>query len=46
MKRIFTALILIPLVLLLVFLGPRWQALFTLAAVAALAAWEFLGVAQ
>jgi phosphatidate cytidylyltransferase len=48
MKRIFTALILIPLVLLLVFLGPRWQALFTLAvaAVAALAAWEFLGMAE
>jgi phosphatidate cytidylyltransferase len=48
MKRIFTALILIPLVLVLVFLGPRWQWLFTLAvaAVAALAAWEFLSLAQ
>jgi len=31
MKRIVTALILIPLVLLLVFLGPGWQWLFTLA---------------
>jgi phosphatidate cytidylyltransferase len=48
MKRVITALILIPLVLLLVFLGPRWQWLFTLAvaAVAALAAWEFLSLAQ
>ena len=48
MKRVITALILIPLVLLLVFLGPRWQWLFTLAvaAVAALAAWEFLNLAQ
>jgi phosphatidate cytidylyltransferase len=48
MKRIVTALILIPLVLLLVFLGPGWQWLFTLAvaAVAALAGWEFLGLAE
>jgi phosphatidate cytidylyltransferase len=48
MKRIVTALILIPLVLFLVFLGPRWQWLFTLAvaAVATLAAWEFLGMAE
>jgi phosphatidate cytidylyltransferase len=48
MKRILTALVLIPLVLFLVFLGPRWQWLFTLAvaAVAALAAWEYLGLAE
>jgi phosphatidate cytidylyltransferase len=48
MKRIVTAAILIPLVLFLVFLGPRWQWLFTTAvtAVAALAAWEFLGLAE
>ena len=48
MKRIVTALILIPVVLVLVFLGPRWQWLFTLAvaAVAALAAWEFLALAE
>jgi phosphatidate cytidylyltransferase len=48
MKRILTALILIPLVLVLVFLGPWWQWLFTLAVagVAALAAWEFLGLAE
>jgi phosphatidate cytidylyltransferase len=48
MKRIITALILIPVVLVLVFLGPRWQWLFTLgvAGVAALAAWEYLGLAE
>ena len=47
MKRVLTALVLIPVVLILVFLGPRWQWLFTLAvaAVAALAAWEFMGLA-
>jgi phosphatidate cytidylyltransferase len=48
MKRVLTALVLIPLVLFLVFLGPRWQWLFTaaVAGVAALAGWEFLGLAQ
>lgn len=48
MKRIITALILIPVVLILVFLGPWWQWLFTMAVatVAALAAWEFLGMAE
>ncbi|MGA3011738.1 MAG: phosphatidate cytidylyltransferase [Terracidiphilus sp.] len=48
MKRIITALILIPVVLVLVFLGPWWQWLFTMAvaAVAALAAWEYLGLAE
>lgn len=48
MKRVLTALILIPLVLLLVFLGPRWQWLFTLAValVATLAAWEYMGLAE
>jgi phosphatidate cytidylyltransferase len=48
MKRIVTALILIPVVLVLVFLGPMWQWLFTLAValVAALAAWEFMGMAE
>jgi phosphatidate cytidylyltransferase len=48
MKRVLTALVLIPLVLVLVFLGPRWQWLFTLfvAVVAALAGWEFLGLAD
>jgi phosphatidate cytidylyltransferase len=48
MKRIVTAAVLIPIVLFLVFLGPRWHWLFTLAvvAVAALAAWEFMGLAE
>jgi phosphatidate cytidylyltransferase len=48
MKRVYTALVLIPLTLTLVFLGPWWQWLFTMAvaAVAALAAWEFMSLAQ
>jgi phosphatidate cytidylyltransferase len=48
MKRIFTAAILIPVVLFLVFLGPKWHWVFTLAvtAIAALAAWEFLGLSE
>ena len=48
MKRILTALILIPLVLLLVFLGPKWQWLFTLLVtlVAALAGWEYMDLSE
>ena len=48
MKRVVTALVLIPIVLILVFLGPGWQWLFTLAvaAVAALAGWEYMGLTQ
>ncbi len=48
MKRLITAAVLIPVVLVLVFLGPRWQWLFTLAvaAVAALAGWEYLGLSR
>ena len=48
MKRIITALVLIPIVLVLVFLGPRWQWLFTLAvaAVAALAGWEYMELSR
>ncbi len=48
MKRVLTALILIPLVLALVFMGPRWHWLFMLATacVAAMAAWEFLAMAD
>jgi len=46
MKRVLTALVLIPLVLLLVFLGPKWLVTLAVAAVAVLAAWEFLGLAQ
>lgn len=48
MKRVLTALVLIPIVLVLVFLGPKWQWLFTVgvAGVAALAGWEYLGLTQ
>jgi phosphatidate cytidylyltransferase len=46
MKRILTALVLIPLVLVLVFLGPRWLFTLVTAGVAMLAAWEFLGMAE
>src|ERR1039457_1999225 len=46
MKRILTALVLIPLVLVLVFLGPKWLFTLAVAAVAALAGWEYLGLAE
>jgi phosphatidate cytidylyltransferase len=48
MKRVLTAVVLIPLVLVLVFLPPAWQWLFTTATalVACLAAWELLTLAQ
>jgi phosphatidate cytidylyltransferase len=44
MKRVITAAVLIPAALVLVFLGPKWQWLFTLAVagIAVLAAWEYL----
>ena len=46
MKRILTALVLIPLVLALVFLGPKWLFTLVTAGVAMLAAWEYLGLAE
>ena len=46
MKRILTALILAPLVLALVFLGPKWLITIFVAAVAMLAAWEFLALTE
>lgn len=46
MKRVLTAVILVPLVLLLVFKAPFWLITLTAAAVAALAAWEFLVLAD
>jgi phosphatidate cytidylyltransferase len=48
MKRVLTAAVLIPVVLFLVFLGPKWHWVFTLAVtgIAALAAWEFLSLAE
>lgn len=46
MKRVLTALVLIPAVLLLVFLAPRWLFTLAVAAVAVLAAWEYISLAQ
>ncbi len=46
MKRVLTALILAPLVLLLVFLGPTWLMTLVVAGVAMLAAWEFLALTE
>ena len=46
MKRILTALVLIPLVIVLVFLGPDWLVTLAVGAVSLLAAWEYLGIAQ
>jgi phosphatidate cytidylyltransferase len=46
MKRVLTALVLIPFVLVIVFLGPNWTILLVTAVVAALAAWEFLRMAE
>jgi phosphatidate cytidylyltransferase len=46
MKRVLTALVLIPLVLVLVFLGPRWLIIVATAVLAGLAAWEYLGLAE
>jgi phosphatidate cytidylyltransferase len=46
MKRVLTALILAPLVLALVFLGPMWLITLVVAAVAMLAAWEFLALTE
>ncbi len=48
MKRILTTAVLIPVVLVLVFLAPPWQWLFSaaVAVVAALAGWEFMDLAE
>lgn len=48
MKRVLTAAVLVPVVLVLVFLPPRWQPLFVAATavVSALAAWEYIGLAH
>jgi len=45
MKRILTAIVLIPLVIALVFLGADWLVSLATCAVALLAAWEYLGIA-
>ena len=48
MRRVLTAAVLIPVVLVLVSIGARWQWLFTLAVagVAVLAGWEYLGLTK
>src|SRR3569833_4781814 len=46
MKRVLTALILAPLVLVLVFIGPMWLITAVVAGVAMLAAWEFLALTE
>jgi phosphatidate cytidylyltransferase len=46
MKRILTAIVLISLVLLVVFLGPRWLITLFAAGLAALAAWEYVGLTE
>lgn len=46
MKRVLTALVLIPVVLVLVFFAPRWLFTLSVAAVAVLAAWEYVSMAQ
>ncbi len=46
MKRVLTALVLIPVVLVVVFLAPRWLFTLAVAGVAILAAWEYVSLAQ
>jgi phosphatidate cytidylyltransferase len=46
MKRILTAAILIPVVLCLVFLAPYWLFVLVVAAVAAMAGWECMGLSE
>ena len=46
MKRVLTAVVLIPLVLLLIFKGQFWLITLATAAVAELAVWEYLGLAD
>ena len=48
MQRVLTAVVLVPLVLLLIFVSPKWPLLFmaVVFAVAALALWEYLGLAD
>lgn len=46
MKRVITALILAPLVLALVFFGPKWLIVLATGAVSLLAGWEFIGLTE
>jgi len=46
MKRVLTALLLIPIVVLLLFFGPPWLITIACAVVACLALWEYLAIAD
>jgi phosphatidate cytidylyltransferase len=46
MRRVLTALVLAPLALALVFLGPKWLIAVFAALIAVMAGWEFLGLAE
>ena len=46
MKRVLTALILVPVVLVLVFLAPKWLFMLATAAVAILAGWEMMSLTE
>ncbi|HVZ85253.1 MAG TPA: phosphatidate cytidylyltransferase [Terracidiphilus sp.] len=46
MKRVLTALVLAPVVLALVFFGPRWLVVLATAGVALLAGWEYLDLTE
>lgn len=46
MKRVITASVLAPVVLALVFFGPKWLITLAVAAVALLALWEYLGLTE
>ena len=46
MKRVATAAVLVPLVLLLIFLGPAWLIALVAVFVAELALWEYLALAD
>jgi phosphatidate cytidylyltransferase len=46
MRRVLTAAVLAPLALALVLFGPKWLITIVVGAVAILAAWEFLGLAE
>lgn len=46
MKRVLTALVLAPVVLALVFLGPKWLITLVVAGVSMMAGWEFLGLSE
>jgi phosphatidate cytidylyltransferase len=46
MKRVLTALVLAPLVLALVFFGPKWVVTLATAFIAMLALWEYLGLTE